>query len=915
MTKVAPMTEVPAFCNFCFKHIVQSSWAGDVKFCQICHFTVCASCLRSLEKNPEKRDNSDTCAAISSLNVRLGILFSSTSSSDCSDFCMQGVHISWFRWFKLRWENQYRSWTTEEVVNMLIRPRTFISRRKFCEELAFDGDMQHFTGPANLFVCHSWKSSFSGLIDGLLDTIHDNHAILWIDAFSMQLHHFSSQNDDYHFDDVKLIMSRMKSFSVSLQPLMQPATFENRWLAIDALPVSLFCFSITSFCVHRCLFEIVMYLHAQPSSAIDAVLNPKDFQQLSSRLHNLSYASSIERAFAKVQIANSNSAHYIRAPTEALVPSGMNTTCLCLNESIFNGVRSWLIKTLMIHVDKGIQKNDDFYLNSLMMAVSQFFQKTDDVPSLLPFVTKFLNYKHARFGEFHAETVVQMFEHAKLIHKMQLYHEAASLYHKCLHVKGVISGLQDTTVLSVKNELAVILLKFYSIDAAFTLLETCVLNRRLLLGDDHPDTLDSEFYLSSALSAKNQHDAALLLIESCLQKRMRLFGLDHPVTLQTFSCQAQLAFKHLSHSKPAASQLGSGQKEIDRLFTICLIKQENIVGKFHEDTVLTRNNLALACSAFGDLKRARALFSECLDIIQSRLGANHISKFSTIRCSASVAVAAGEVHVAERLYADCLQALRKIFGIRHPTTLMTIEDLGHVYVLLQKFDDASSLFQECSDAWASMGYPSRSLSIDMYRAATLRIQGNLSRAHSVAYQSLLQSHSRLGPAHSTTEGLEVELADILHAASRWTEAKVLLKKVLENKLSVDGPEHLSVIRLMSKLASVYGKLKKYAKSRNLLTFVYNHFVRSFGSYHPDTIDIMANLARCMYLCDDLEDCEALAMACLDRCWSLRLQNVEDQQHLRTIIDAARRRRARIISFEKESDDDLVLAVNFSMTIK
>jgi hypothetical protein len=134
----------------------------------------------------------------------------------------------------VRWENHYRAWTTEEVVNMLFRPRTFISRRIFCEELALDGDMQHFAGPANRYVCHSWKSSFSGLIDGLLDTVHDQDAILWMDVFSMQLHQLEvSKNFNHHFDDVTQIMSQMRSFSLSLQPLMQPATFQNRWSVLN----------------------------------------------------------------------------------------------------------------------------------------------------------------------------------------------------------------------------------------------------------------------------------------------------------------------------------------------------------------------------------------------------------------------------------------------------------------------------------------------------------------------------------------------------------------------------------------------------------------------------------------------------------------------------------------------------------
>ncbi len=75
MSRVAPVTEVPAFCNFCFKHIVQSAWAGDVKFCHSCHFTICAACLIYLQNNSEKLTSTTCSGAVSSLNVRLSALF------------------------------------------------------------------------------------------------------------------------------------------------------------------------------------------------------------------------------------------------------------------------------------------------------------------------------------------------------------------------------------------------------------------------------------------------------------------------------------------------------------------------------------------------------------------------------------------------------------------------------------------------------------------------------------------------------------------------------------------------------------------------------------------------------------------------------------------------------------------------
>lgn len=836
-----------------------------------------------------------TLASLLLREISYSILAKMCSDNWTYSSLSQGVRISWLHWFKKRWSSHYRDWTTEEAVNVLFRPRTLISRKIFCEELSLDGDMQHFVGPANRFVCHSWKSSFSGLIDGLLDAVHENEAVLWIDMFSMQLHQQSGppKSQIFYFDDVKNVLSRMASFSLYLEPLFHPATFESRW----------------------CLFEAIIFIEGHPSSTIDAVLSPEEYVQLLSRLHIVSHATSIEKVFARIELSTSDGAHHIRAPTDVIVPHGNTNTRFRLHEIVFNKLRNWLIQTMKVHFDKSVRIGDDFYINLMMTAINNFFQDTGDNVSFFSFVTKFFNYKQARFGDDHIETLIQKFESAKMMHKLQRYSEAITLYHQCLDVKRVTSGCQDTTVLSVKNELAVTLLKFLSFDAAYVLFECCVINRRLLLGNDHLDTLDSEFHFSSVLGVKNQFNAALSLIKSCLKKRITLLGSDHPITLQTLSCKAQLELKCMSHSKLAAAKLGCNEIDIGDLFSMCLAKQEKILGKLHDDTIMTRNNFALACSAFGNFRQARILFAECLDGIESCFGPNHPTKIFTMRCSASVAMASGEAHIAEQLYKDCLSACRALFGKLHPMTLMTIEDLGHINVSMERFADALSLFQECHDGWTSLGQHSKSLSIAMYRAATFRIQGDLTTAHSVVYESLLQSHRLLGPTHSTTLGLEVELGDVLYAAARWSEAKVLFKKVTEQQLTSNGDENLSVVRLMPKLASVYEQLGKYTKSRNLRTYVHNCFDEALGSYHPDTIDCMFKLAQCMYLCHDLDGCENMTISCLDRCRSLKYENMGDQRILKSMLDAVRRRRVQVLAFERESGDDLMLAMNLSLSMK
>ena len=163
------------------------------------------------------------------------------------------------------------------------------------------------------------------------------------------------------------------------------------------------------------MFEAIIYLEGHPSSAIDAVLSPEEYVQLLSRFHIVSHATSIEKVFARIEISNSDGAHYIRAPTDFIVPHGNTNTPFRLNEIVFNNLRNWLIRTMDIHFNKSVRIGDDFYINLMIIAINNFFQATGDNVSFLSFVTQFLKYKQARFGDDHIETLMQKFEKAKLM--------------------------------------------------------------------------------------------------------------------------------------------------------------------------------------------------------------------------------------------------------------------------------------------------------------------------------------------------------------------------------------------------------------------------------------------------------------------------------------------------------------------
>jgi hypothetical protein len=62
--------------------------------------------------------------------------------------------------------------------------------------------------------------------------------------------------------------------------------------------------------------------------------------------------------------------------------------------------------------------------------------------------------------------------------------------------------------------------------------------RKRVLGDEHPDTLNSMANLAFTLKSRGHHDRAISLMEECWQLREQALGPQHPYTtssLQTLN--------------------------------------------------------------------------------------------------------------------------------------------------------------------------------------------------------------------------------------------------------------------------------------------------------------------------------------------------------------------------------------------
>ncbi|KAJ7714264.1 P-loop containing nucleoside triphosphate hydrolase protein [Mycena metata] len=202
---------------------------------------------------------------------------------------------------------------------------------------------------------------------------------------------------------------------------------------------------------------------------------------------------------------------------------------------------------------------------------------------------------------------------------------------------------------------------------------------KLLLGDDHPDTLSAMGILASTYSKLGEFQKAKELEVLVLEKRTKLLGEDHPSTLLTMGNLAS-----------TYSELGEFQKA-EGLEVLVLEKRTKLLGEDHPDTLLTMGNLASTYSELGEFKKAEGLEVLVLEKHTKLLGEDHPDTLLTMGNLASTYSELGELRKAKELEVLVLEKRTKLLGADHPDTLRAMANLAVTYGTLGDSDKALGL--------------------------------------------------------------------------------------------------------------------------------------------------------------------------------------------------------------------------------
>lgn len=174
---------------------------------------------------------------------------------------------------------------------------------------------------------------------------------------------------------------------------------------------------------------------------------------------------------------------------------------------------------------------------------------------------------------------------------------------------------------------------------------------------------------------------AIPLHERALTDCERILSDDHPNTLTSRN--------DLATAYQAAGDLGRAIPLYERNLT----ERERVLGEDHPDTLASRNNLAGAYQAAGDLSRAIPLFERNLIERERVLGDDHPDTLGSRNNLAYAYQAAGDLDRAIELLERTLPDCERVLGDDHPNTLTIRNNLAGTYQTAGDLDRAIELFE------------------------------------------------------------------------------------------------------------------------------------------------------------------------------------------------------------------------------
>lgn len=379
----------------------------------------------------------------------------------------------------------------------------------------------------------------------------------------------------------------------------------------------------------------------------------------------------------------------------------------------------------------------------------------------------------------------------------QIDHAVEQLQAETIGDPLVVATMQDTLARS--------LLGLSEPAKAMVLLEKSLATRRSLLGNEHPETLESMNNLADACQSAGRLASALQLMRDTLALSLSKLGPEHPKTL-------------IAKNNLASAYLDAGKVSLALpLFEETYLQRKKLLGPDHPQTLATMNNLAMALQATGNSQQAIPLLEDALPLLTAKLGQEHPNTLSAMNNLAMAYFALGRRDEAVKLFEQTLAVRRSKLGPEHLDTLASMNNLASGYQSLGKMELAIPLLEETVSRLRAKWGPDHpgTLTASHNLARSYQSAGKADRALPILEDTLNRRKAKLGPDHPDTLATMDLLAQSLLSLKKWSEAEKTLRAGLALRQS-KSIEAWPTYNTMSQLGGALLGQKKYVEAEPLL---------------------------------------------------------------------------------------------------
>ena len=206
--------------------------------------------------------------------------------------------------------------------------------------------------------------------------------------------------------------------------------------------------------------------------------------------------------------------------------------------------------------------------------------------------------------------------------------------------------------------------------------------RSSVLGDEHPDTLQSTHDMGYLLLIQGELEEAEPFILAALEARRRVLGPEHPATLNSINNLGYLR------------QLQGRFEEAEVQYQEALRLRRKVLGDENPFTLRSVNNMGYLMRAQGRLSEAEPYYREALEGRRRVLGDSDPETLVSINNMGFLLHGMGRTDEGMSLLKESLEGSRRVLGDVHPETLISVANVGGMLYEAGRYDEAKPYFLE-----------------------------------------------------------------------------------------------------------------------------------------------------------------------------------------------------------------------------